>query len=185
MNALPKRTAALAGACALALSGALLAGCSSSNTDQEILDKLNRMETEIAELKGAQASDGGQTGSAAADSTVAGQDAVANPSDAADTDLEAAIVDLETRSISAFQAALATAVPSAIADRPQAYVDAKAPLESLEHEADLLEDQVEAHYRQGTIDQSTFWSYDKRLSEVERSLDEASDNLERRMGVDD
>ena len=100
MNALPKRTAALAGACALALSGALLAGCSSSNTDQEILDKLNRMETEIAELKGAQASDGGQT----ADAAASGQNAASSAStdtSAAASDFETPIADLESRAAAA------------------------------------------------------------------------------------
>lgn len=188
MKALTKRTAAIAAICAFALSGALLTGCSSSNTDQEILDKLNQMETEIAELKGSQAASGdqaaatGDQGATAASST----DAAASAGTAdAGGDIEATIADLETRAASAVETADAVAVPQDPAARPQAYFDAKAPLETLEHEADQLEDQLEAQYRQGTIERDAFWGYDQRVRAIEDSLDAAADRLELRMGVDD
>lgn len=187
MKALTKRTAAIAAICAFALSGALLAGCSSSNTDQEILDKLNQMETEIAELKGSQAASGdqaaatGDQGATAASSTDAASAGTAD----AGGDIEATIADLETRAASAVETADAIAVPQDPAARPQAYFDAKAPLETLEHEADQLEDQLEAQYRQGTIERDAFWGYDQRVSAIEDSLDAAADRLELRMGVDD
>lgn len=188
MKALTKRTAAIAAICAFALSGALLTGCSSSNTDQEILDKLNQMETEIAELKGSQAASGDQA--AATDdqgaTAASGADAAASAGAAdAGGDIEATIADLETRAASAVETADAVAVPQDPAARPQAYFDAKAPLETLEHEADQLEDQLEAQYRQGTIERDAFWSYDQRVSAIEDSLDAAADRLELRMGVDD
>lgn len=188
MKALTKRSAAIAGMCALALSGALLAGCSSSNSDQEILDKLNRMETEIAELKGSQAASGDQTAAAGDQGATAasGADAAASAGTAdAGGDIEATIADLETRAASAVETADAVAVPQDPATRPQAYFDAKAPLETLEHEADQLEDQLEAQYRQGTIERDAFWDYDQRVSAIEDSLDAAADRLELRMGVDD
>lgn len=184
MKALTKRSAAIAGMCALALSGALLAGCSSSNSDQEILDKLNRMETEIAELKSSQAPSGDQ----AADASVTGGQASPAATDgaaAADDDFEATLSDLETRAATAVQTADAVAVPQDPAARPQAYFDAKAPLETLEHEADQLEDRLEAQYRQGALDRDAFWGFDQRVSAVEDSLDRAADSLEQRMGVDD
>lgn len=184
MKALTKRTAAIAAICAFALSGALLAGCSSSNTDQEILDKLNQMETEIAELKGSQAPSGDQ----AADASATGGQASPAATDgaaAADDDFEATLSDLETRAASAVETADAVAVPQDPAARPQVYFDAKAPLETLEHEADQLEDQLEAQYRQGTIERDAFWDYDQRVSAIEDSLDAAADRLELRMGVDD
>lgn len=188
MKALTKRTAAIAAICAFALSGALLTGCSSSNTDQEILDKLNQMETEIAELKGSQAASGDQaaaTGDQGA-TAASGADAAASAGTAdAGGDIEATIADLETRAASAVETADAVAVPQDPATRPQAYFDAKAPLETLEHEADQLEDQLEAQYRQGTIERDAFWSYDQRVSAIEDSLDAAADRLELRMGVDD
>ena len=177
MNALPKRTAALAGACALALSGALLAGCSSSNTDQEILDKLNQMETEIAELKGTQAPGGDQAVDAASSAST--------DANAAVSDFETPIADLESRAAAAVETADAVAVPQAAADRPQAYFDAKAPLDALESEADRLEDQLEAQYRQGALERDAFWGFDQRLNAIEDSLDNAADRLELRMGVDD
>lgn len=190
MKALPKRTFAVAGIFALALSGALLAGCSSSNTDQEILDKLNQMETEIAEFKGSQAENGNQSADAAAsdqDASAASADSTGADSstDAADGDIEATLADLETRAAAAVQTADAAAVPQDASARPQAYLDAKAPLETLEHEADQLEDQLEMQYRQGSLERDTFWGYDQRVSAVEDSLDGASDRLELRMGVDD
>lgn len=184
MKALTKRSAAIAGMCALALSGALLAGCSSSNSDQEILDKLNRMETEIAELKGSQTASGDQ----AADASATGGQASPAATDgaaAADDDFEATLSDLETRAATAVQTADAVAVPQDPAARPQAYFDAKAPLETFEHEADQLEDRLEAQYRQGALDRDAFWGFDQRVNAVEDSLDRAADSLEQRMGVDD
>ena len=184
MKALTKRSAAIAGMCALVLSGALLAGCSSSNSDQEILDKLNRMETEIAELKSSQAPSGDQ----AADASATGGQASPAATDgaaAADDDFEATLSDLETRAATAVQTADAVAVPQDPAARPQAYFDAKAPLETFEHEADQLEDRLEAQYRQGALDRDAFWGFDQRVSAVEDSLDRAADSLEQRMGVDD
>lgn len=187
MKALTKRTAAVAAICAFALSGALLAGCSSSNTDQEILDKLNQMETEIAELKGSQAASGDQAAATGDQGATAASSTDAASADTADAggDIEATIADLETRAASAVETADAIAVPQDPAARPQAYFDAKAPLETLEHEADQLEDRLEAQYRQGTIERDAFWGYDQRVSAIEDSLDAAADRLELRMGVDD
>lgn len=179
MKATPKLV--LASICALAFSGVLLAGCSSSSADQEILDKLNQMETEISELKGDQLATDQQTDAASGDA--AANDAAATAS--AGADLEATIADLESRAAAAVETANGAAVPQNAADRPQAYFDAKAPLETLEQEADQLEDQLEAQYRQGSLDRETFWSYDHRVSAVEDSLDNAGDQLELRMGVDD
>ena len=184
MKALTKRSAAIAGMCALALSGALLAGCSSSNSDQEILDKLNRMETEIAELKSSQAPSGDQAADASATVGQASP-AATDGAAAADDDFEATLSDLETRAATAVQTADAVAVPQDPAARPQAYFDAKAPLETFEHEADQLEDRLEAQYRQGALDRDAFWGFDQRVSAVEDSLDRAVDSLEQRMGVDD
>lgn len=183
MKATPKLV--IASICALAFSGVLLAGCSSSSADQEILDKLNQMETEIAELHGQAATDDQQTEAPANDA--ASGDAAANDAAAtasAGADLETTIADLESRAAAAVETANGVAVPQNAADRPQAYFDAKAPLETLEHEADQLEDQLEAQYRQGSLDRETFWSYDHRVSAVEDSLDNAGDQLELRMGVD-
>ena len=189
MKALTKRTFAAAGVFALALSGALLAGCSSSNTDQEILDKLNQMETEIAELKGSQTSSGDQSADTAANdqsASAATSDPAADSSaNVAGSDIEATLADLESRAAAAVETADAVAVPQDASARPQAYFDAKAPLETLEHEADQLEDQLEMQYRQGSLDRDAFWGYDQRVSAIEDSLDDAADRLELRMGVDD
>lgn len=187
MTSLPKRTVAVAGICVLAFSGMLLAGCS-SGTDREILDKLDRMEAEIAQLKDAQSADGGQSGDAAADAGQPSSDGTAaqgapSPADAAG--MEAAIADLEARAADAIATADAVAVPDDPAQRPQAYFEAKAPLETLEHEADTLDDQLEALYRQGAVDADALWALDQRIDAVEDKLDHSADNLELRMGVDD
>lgn len=191
MKALPKRTVALAGMCALAFSGALLAGCSSSNTDQQILDKLNQVETELDELKENQSGSTDASGAAdnasgtASDQNASSDNGTLQDTAASSADMEAAIADFETRAAEAVSTADAVAVPQNSNDRVQAYFDAKAPLETLEHESDSLEDQAEALYRQGAIDQTTFWQYDQRISAAEDSLDNAADRLEQRMGVDD
>lgn len=182
MKVLPKRTIAVAGLCALALSSTLFASCSSSSADQEILDRLDQMETEIAELKGSSAANNGQT----PESSASSQDASSESSlaDTAASDIEATIADLEARAATAIETADAVAVPQASADRLQAYLDAKEPLEALDREADELEDQLETQYRQGAIEREAFWGYDQRANAVEDSLDDAADRLELRMGVD-
>lgn len=175
-------------ACALAFSGALLAGCSSSNSDQEILDKLNQMETEINQLQSQQSGDAAATGTQSDATTNAGVDpnaSTASSGDAAETDFESAIADFESRATAAADTANAVAVPQDSAARPQAYFDAKAPLETLQNESDMLEDRIEAAYRQGSLDRETLWSYDNRLNAAENTLDRAEDDLELRMGVDD
>lgn len=175
-------------ACALAFSGALLAGCSSSSSDQEILDKLNQMETEINQLQDQQSGDAAATGAQSDAATNGGADpdaGTASSDGAADTDFESAIADFESRATAAADTANAVAVPQDYAARPQAYFDAKAPLETLQSEGDMLEDQIEAAYRQGSLDRETFWNYDNRLNTAENTLDSAEDQLETRMGVDD
>lgn len=184
MNVLSKRSVALAGICAFALSGVLLYGCSSSGSDQEILDKLNQMEGDIAQLKDSQAASGEQNASSGQGDASASGSAAASEIASAD-DLEATIADLESRAAGAVETADAVVVPQDPSARPQAYFDAKAPLEALEHEADTFEDRIEEEYRQGSLDRETFWTLDQRVSVVENSLDSAADNLERRMGVDD
>ena len=77
------------------------------------------------------------------------------------------------------------AVPSAPADRPQAYFDATRPLEALDDEIDRLDDQVEDAHRAKTIDRNTMWSLEDRLDAVDDQIDQAKDSLERRMGIDD
>lgn len=181
----------VASVCALAFSGALLAGCSSSSQDQQILDKLNQMETEIAQLQGQQSDDTASGTETQDDATAndASSQSAATATDAsgtaANSDFEAAIADFESRASAAADTANAVAVPQDYAARPQAYFDAKAPLETLQNEGDMLEDQIEAAYRQGSLDRETFWSYDNRLNAAENVLDRAEDDLELRMGVDD
>lgn len=178
----------LTGVCILAFSGVLLAGCSSSNSDQEILDKLDQMESEIAALEQSGQAASGDAVDAAA---TAGSDASASSTEVqpapntGTTDLDSTIADLEARAAAAIQTADAATVPQAAADRPQAYFDAKAPLEALENEVDMLEDQLEMGYRDGSIDRDAFWGFDQRVNAVENSLDTASDRLEMSMGVDD
>lgn len=196
------RVALFAAVGTIALSGTLLAGCASSGSDQQILDKLNQMEDEIAQLKGdqngasgtASAPDGGSdaASSTGTDGAATGQSATDQNASAASgtatssaTDLEAAIADFESRASAAVQTADAVAVPNDFNQRPQAYFDATAPLETLEHEADQLDYQLEASYRQGAIDANALWTLDNRLDAAEDSLDAAKDRLELRMGVDD
>ena len=135
---------------ALCLTAALstaLGGCvGRDDATDEILHRLDTMQREIEDLRA------GSTGSSASDGTTSSDSGTATDAgssastQAAPTDqagFEAAIADLESRASDAVATADAVAVPSAPADRPQAYFDATRPLEALDDEIDRLDDQVE------------------------------------------
>ena len=130
------------------------------------------MQREIEDLRA------GSTGSSASDGTTSSDSGTATDggssasTQAAPTDqagFEAAIADLESRASDAVATADAVAVPSAPADRPQAYFDATRPLEALDDEIDRLDDQIEDAHRAKTIDRNTMWSLEDRLDGRRRS----------------
>lgn len=175
---------------ALCLTAALstaLGGCvGRDDATDEILHRLDTMQREIEDLRA------GSTGSSASDGTTSSDSGTATDggssasTQAAPTNqagFDAAIADLESRASDAV--ATADAVPSAPADRPQAYFDATRPLEALDDEIDRLDDQIEDAHRAKTIDRNTMWSLEDRLDVVDDQIDQAKDSLERRMGIDD
>lgn len=162
---------------------ALVGGCTSS-ADRQILEKLDSMQQEIDELKNGQT--GGTSGSTdSTDGSGSSADSNDSQSSTGTNDFDAAITDLEQQAASAVETAGSVSVPSNLADRPKAYIDAKAPLEQLELQIDSLEDQIEAAVRSGAIDRQTYFTFDTRLDAIDDSLDQAGDALELRMGVDD
>lgn len=167
----------------------MLAGCSSSTSAEDrILAKLDSMQQEIDDLK-----NGRDTGSSTGSNDAKGPDSGSQATDSGNgsngttssNDFEKTIADLEKRAASASDAAKKAAVPSNPADRPRAYMDAKAPLEKLDNETDLVDDQLEAAMRSNQIDRQTYFQYEQRLDAIDDTLDRADDHLELSMGVDD
>ncbi len=189
----------VASALALAVGGGVLAGCVApqSGTD-EILARLDEMQAQIDALEANQQS---STEDDSAASDTATDDSQSDSSDSKDaakngtsdtssgassaSDLAAQLDDLLDRVDEAVTTAAAVEVPSNAADRPQAYFEAKAPLEELEYELDLIEDAIEVAYRQGTITRDELWSLGQQEDVIDDTLDRAMDVLEMRMGVDD
>ncbi|QOL31109.1 hypothetical protein [Bifidobacterium eulemuris] len=167
----------------------LVGGCTSS-ADQQILNKLDSMQQEIDDLKnsqtgGSSGTTGSTDGSGSSNDSSSGTGSSDTQSSTNTDDFEATITDLEQQAASAVETAGNVSVPSNLADRPKAYIDAKAPLEQIELQVDSVEDQIEAAVRSGAIDRQTYFTLDTRLDAIDDSLDRASDSLELRMGVDD
>lgn len=164
----------------------MLAGCSSSSrAEDRILAKLDSMQQEIDDLKNSQStgSSAGSTDSDAASGSKTDSKDSAAPSDASGFDEQ--ITALEGRAGAAVETAKKATAPANRADAPKAYIDAKAPLEAIDAEADTLEDQLETAVRSGAIDRQTYFQLDHRLDSVDDKLDQGKDALELIMGVDD
>lgn len=175
----------LSAALCLAALSVSLGGCTGNDATDEILNRLDTMQQELDDLKtGVEGSDA--TGST--DSGTGGSQSDSTDSQSADTDatdFEATFADLESRVDEAVATADAVEVPGNVGDRPQAYFEATRPLESLDDEIDMLDDQIEAAFHAGTIDRDAMWSLEQRLDAMDDKLDDAKDSLEWRMGVDD
>ena len=175
--------------CLTAALSAALGGCAGrDDATDEILQRLDTMQREIEDLRAGSTGSSANDGTTSSDSGTATDGGSSASAPAAPTDqagFEAAIADLESRASDAVATADAVAVPSAPADRPQAYFDATRPLEALDDEIDRLDDQVEDAHRAKTIDRNTMWSLEDRLDVVDDQIDQAKDSLERRMGIDD
>lgn len=175
--------------CLTAALSAALGGCAGrDDATDEILQRLDTMQREIEDLRAGSTGSSANDGTTSFDSGTATDGGSSASAPAAPTDqagFEAAIADLESRAADAVATADAVTVPSAPADRPQAYFDATRPLEALDDEIDRLDDQVEDAHRAKTIDRNTMWSLEDRLDAVDNQIDQAKDSLERRMGIDD
>ncbi|MBM6699031.1 hypothetical protein H7U32_01545 [Bifidobacterium pullorum subsp. saeculare] len=172
------RTIAASLAALTTLAG--LAGCSSTSSDERVLDKLDGIERRLDDLESRQ---GAGSGGAASPDDAGDNGATTSGGTAAD--LERAVADYEAKAKAAAATAGQAAVPSTPADRPKAYVEAKAPLETLSHQIDELDDRLEAAVMQGSIDRTTYFSLEQRLDQADDTLDQAEDRLEAAMGVDD
>ena len=177
----------------LVVCGGVLTGCFApqvSNNDEaldEVLERLDEMQAQIDALEANQ-NDGESNSST--DDTSATDDTTDTQSETSSdassmSDFEAQLEDLSARVDEAVATAAAVEVPTNAADRPQAYFDAKAPLEKLENELDSIDDAIELAYRQGLLTQSEVWALEVQEDAIEDALDQAEDDLEIRMGVDD
>ncbi len=177
---------ALASVLALSIGGAALTGCAApQSSNDEVLAKLDEMQAQIDELETSQRSFSAGEATDDTSNTAPANDAATDASSATAADFTAQMDDLAKRADEAAATAGKAAVPSNAADRPQAYFDAKAPLEALGNELDRLDDAVEAAYRQGSITQQDVWALEQQEDAIDAVLDRAEDDLETRMGVDD
>lgn len=172
-----------------------LAGCAASGSNDEVLQKLDSMQTQMDEMDARidqLATDSSNQDAVADDQAAVTEDAKASDSKQGETpksssvsDFEAQLASLEKKVDDAVAAADGAAVPENAADRPGAYHDAVAPLEKLDNQLDKFDDALEAAYRNGSMTQEEFWKLEKAESMLETKLEKAEDNLELRMGVDD
>lgn len=164
----------------------LLAGCTGGNDATErIMDKLDTMQQEIDSLKESVAAGGTATGQGTGSSSDSTGSSNSTQAPADKSGFETKLADLEQRAAAAVDTAKKATVPANAADRPKAYIEAKAPLETLENEVDALEDQLETAMSAGAIDRQTYFALDQRADAIDDSLDQAKDALELIMGVDD
>lgn len=163
-----------------------LTGCM-GGSNAEVIDKLDKMQAQMNEMENRM---GALEGEDASSESSAGENAVESDSSSSKAASDAAafkseLKDIEKRADAAVKDAENAAVPQDMADRPSAYRDAKAPLNKLDNELDLLDDKFEAAHRGGTITQDEFWELENLKEQIENKLDAAEDSLEHRMGIDD
>ncbi len=200
---------AVATVLALGIASAGLTGCiTATGTSEEVLATLEDLQAQIDELKAEQdtseESSGTQeatdTDSSSTDSTTTSESNSSSSSSsstsgssssssgittATASEFTAQIEDLSSRVDEAVATSEAVSVPSSLSERVEAYFDAKASLEEFEYELDIIEDSVEASYRQGLLTRDELWSLEQQLDVIDDTLDRAGDALELRMGVDD
>ena len=152
-----------------------LAGCSASN--DEVMQKLDSLETQVDELQAQ-----GEEMAANADSATT-QDSGSAPATVADFESELASLE---QSVTKALTAVENVVVSGDADaRAAAYREAMAPLEALDGKLDLLDDSLEAAYANGSLNQVEYQALETALEVLENQLDQAEDALEIRLGIND
>lgn len=165
----------------------LLTGCGNSSREQELEKQINQLEQQIADMQQT-TDDGKDTGSenTTADSSTTADDAATN----ANTDTSA---DTQPSDMNTLSSKVTEAVSNADATKPTGtanenqtlFFEQKSALDALDRELDIFEDNLEAQYRQGTLNYTDFRKQDRELEKLEDMLDDAEDRLENRFGMDD
>ncbi|MDO4286470.1 MAG: hypothetical protein Q4C40_01945 [Eubacteriales bacterium] len=169
----------------------LLTGCGNSSREQELEKQINQLEQQIADMQQT-TDDGKNTGSenTTADSSTTADDAAtnANTDTSADTSADTQPSDMNTLSSKVTEAvsnADATKPTGTANENQTLFFEQKSALDALDRELDIFEDNLEAQYRQGTLNYTDFRKQDRELEKLEDMLDDAEDRLENRFGMDD
>ena len=85
----------------------------------------------------------------------------------------------------AVQNADAATASGSLNERISVFFEHKTALDALDRELDALEDDFEAQYRSGSLRYEDFRTRDRKIEDLEESLDDAEDRLENRFALDD
>ena len=85
----------------------------------------------------------------------------------------------------AVQKADAATASGSLNERISVFFEHKTALDALDRELDALEDDFEAQSRSGSLRYEDFRTRDRKIEDLEESLDDAEDRLENRFALDD
>lgn len=172
----------------VSLIAALLAGCGTTSREQELEDQVAQLEQQVADLQGAAddtaASDTPDTATSGSAEDTATDTAASDTT--ANTTASANDFDTLSQKVADEVANADAAQPSGTAADDRAlFFERKTALDALDRELDAYEDDLEAQYRNGTLDYTDFRQQDREVEKLEDDLDDAEDRLENRFGIDD
>lgn len=153
---------------AAVLCALMLAGCGSSH-EKELEQQVAQLQKQVQDLQTDAADNPENTGS--------GESA---PEESTDT------LDALTEKVQkAVQNADAATASGSLNERISAFFEHKTALDALDRELDALEDDFEAQFRSGSLRYEDFRTRDRKIEDLEESLDAAEDRLENRFALDD
>ena len=150
---------------AAVLCALMLAGCGSSH-EKELEQQVAQLQKQVQDLQTDAADNPESTGS--------GESAPASAQDALTEKVQKAV-----------QNADAATASGSLNERISVFFEHKTALDALDRELDALEDDFEAQYRSGSLRYEDFRTRDRKIEDLEESLDDAEDRLENRFALDD
>lgn len=157
---------------AAVLCALMLAGCSSSH-EKELEQQVAQLQKQVQDLQTDAADNPESTGS--------GESAPASAQEESTDTLDA----LTEKVQKAVQNADAATASGSLNERISVFFEHKTALDALDRELDALEDDFEAQYRSGSLRYEDFRTRDRKIEDLEESLDAAEDRLENRFALDD
>jgi outer membrane murein-binding lipoprotein Lpp len=157
---------------AAVLCALMLAGCGSSH-EKELEQQVAQLQKQVQDLQTDAADNPESTGS--------GESAPASAQEESTDTLDA----LTEKVQKAVQNADAATASGSLNERISVFFEHKTALDALDRELDALEDDFEAQYRSGSLRYEDFRTRDRKIEDLEESLDDAEDRLENRFALDD
>lgn len=157
---------------AAVLCALMLAGCGSSH-EKELEQQVAQLQKQVQDLQTDAAGNPKSTGS--------GESAPASAQEESTDTLDA----LTEKVQKAVQNADAATASGSLNERISVFFEHKTALDALDRELDALEDDFEAQYRSGSLRYEDFRTRDRKIEDLEESLDDAEDRLENRFALDD